>query len=359
MKGRTICFFLGTFWLLLICTILSSSIERQMTVKVQVLEPTPSMLEMNAPMQVYSSEILSGGNLYESVEGSEWESGFRAEIVPPELYITEGNEIMLSPEGAGLSEKILYRTKELFPGAVVQKIMPIQGKEGLYLTLSPKKEPQLSSMTGKEPYMENLQKEELGLLPEERLYSMTELENFSNMFLFLGLLLASLASTLFIWIYSWKLSKNVRKHKTPLLVNGGVLTLLLLGIYKLAAALQLASTLFIWIYSWKLSKNVRKHKTPLLVNGGVLTLLLLGIYKLAAALQLSSSLLPKENILDLEHYRETFGFVLKALEKLQQMGNEEAEKILEMFQHNLHLGCLAAILGICPESFGEIATNGK
>lgn len=299
MKGRTICFFLGTFWLLLICTILSSSIERQMTVKVQVLEPTPSMLEMNAPMQVYSSEILSGGNLYESVEGSEWESGFRAEIVPPELYITEGNEIMLSPEGAGLSEKILYRTKELFPGAVVQKIMPIQGKEGLYLTLSPKKEPQLSSMTGKEPYMENLQKEELGLLPEERLYSMTELENFSNMFLFLGLLLASLASTLFIWIYSWKLSKNVRKHKTPLLVNGGVLTLLLLGIYKLAAALQL-----------------------------------------------SSSLLPKENILDLEHYRETFGFVLKALEKLQQMGNEEAEKILEMFQHNLHLGCLAAILGI-------------
>lgn len=299
MKGKTICFFLGTFWLLLICTILSSSIERQMTVKVQVLEPTPSMLEMNAPMQVYSSEILSGGNLYESVEGSEWESGFRAEIVPPELYITEGNEIMLSPEGAGLSEKILYRTKELFPGAVVQKIMPIQGKEGLYLTLSPKKEPQLSSMTGKEPYMENLQKEELGLLPEERLYSMTELENFSNMFLFLGLLLASLASTLFIWIYSWKLSKNVRKHKTPLLVNGGVLTLLLLGIYKLTAALQLPS-----------------------------------------------SLLPKENILDLEHYRETFGFVLKALEKLQQMGNEEAEKILEMFQHNLHLGCLAVILGI-------------
>lgn len=296
MKGRTICFFLGTFWLLLICTILSSSIERQMTVKVQVLEPTPSM---NAPMQVYSSEILSGGNLYESVEGSEWESGFRAEIVPPELYITEGNEIMLSPEGAGLSEKILYRTKELFPGAVVQKIMPIQGKEGLYLTLSPKKEPQLSSMTGKEPYMENLQKEELGLLPEERLYNMTELENFSNMFLFLGLLLALLASTLFIWIYSWKLSKNVRKHKTPLLVNGGVLTLLLLGIYKLTAALQLPS-----------------------------------------------SLLPKENILDLEHYREIFGFVLKALEKLQQMGNEEAEKILEIFQHNLHLGCLAAILGI-------------
>lgn len=299
MKGRTICFFLGTFWLLLICTILSSSIERQMTVKVQVLKPTPSMLEMNAPMQVYSSEILSGGNLYESVEGSEWESGFRAEIVPPELYITEGNEIMLSPEDAGLSEKILYRTKELFPGAVVQKIMPIQGKEGLYLTLSPKKEPQLSSMTGKEPYMENLQKEELGLLPEERLYSMTELENFSNMFLFLGLLLALLASTLFIWIYSWKLSKNVRKHKTPLLVNGGVLTLLLLGIYKLTAALQLPS-----------------------------------------------SLLPKENILDLEHYRETFGKILEALRHLQQSGNVQAGEIINSFQQNLWLGCSVIILGV-------------
>lgn len=299
MKGRTICFFLGTFWLLLICTILSSSIERQMTVKVQVLEPTPSMLEIDAPMQVYSSEILSGGNLYESVEGSEWESGFRAKIVPPELYITEGNEIMLSPEGAGLSQKILYRTKELFPGAVVQKIMPIQGKEGLYLTLSPSKEPQLLSMTGKEPYMENLQKEELGLLPEERLYSMTEMEHFSNTFLFLGLLLA-------------------------LLVN----------------------TLLIWIYSWNLSKDMKKYRMPLLVNGSILVLFLLGIHKLAAFLQLPSSLLPKENILDFGHYRKTFGQILEALEKLQQIGNGEAGKVLEGFQHHLHLGYLAAILGI-------------
>lgn len=298
MKGRTICFFLGTFWLLLICTILSSSIERQMTVKVQVLKPTPSMLEMNAPMQVYSSEILSGGNLYESVEGSEWESGFRAEIVPPELYITEGNEIMLTP-GSGMNGIILYRTKELFPGAVVQKTMPYVGKEGYYLILSSKEEPQFFSMMGKEPYMENLHKEELGLLPKERLYSMTELKNFSKMFLPLGILLVLLAGTLLLWIYSWKLTKDVRKHKTPLLVNGGVLTLLLLGIYKLTAALQLPS-----------------------------------------------SLLPKENILDLEHYRETFGKILEALRHLQQSGNVQAGEIINNFQQNLWLGCSVIILGV-------------
>lgn len=298
MRARKICFFLGTFWLLVICTILSGSIERQMTVKVQVLEPNPSMLEMDAPMPVYSLEILSGGDLYESVEGTEWESGLRAEIIPPEFYITEENEILLTP-GSGMNGIILYRTKELFPGAVVQKTMPYVGKEGYYLTLSPKKEPQFFSIMGKEPYMENLYKEELGLLPKERLYSMTELENFSKMFLPLGVLL-----------------------------------------------ILLAGTLLLWIYSWKLAKDVKKHRTPLLVNGGVLALLLLGIYKLAEAIQLPSSLLPRENILDFGHYRETFGNILEALRHLQQSGNVQAGEILNSFQQNLWLGCSVTILGI-------------
>ena len=147
--------------------------------------------------------------------------------------------------------------------------------------------------------MENLQKEELGLLQKERLYSMTEMENFSKTFLLLGLLLA-------------------------LLVSG----------------------LLIWIYSWKLSSNVEKNRIPLLINGGVLTLLLLGIYKLAETIQLPSSLLPKENILDFKHYEETFGQILGALKQLQQVGNMEAAKFLEGFQKNLQFGCLASILGI-------------
>lgn len=298
MRARKICFFLGAFWLLVICTILSGSIERQMTVKVQVLEPNPSMLEMDAPMPVYSSEILSGGDLYESVEGTEWESGLRAEIIPPEFYITEGNKILLIP-GGGMNGIILYRTKEFFPGAVVQKTMPSVGKEGYYLTLSPKEEPQFFSMIGKEPYMENLHKEELELLPEERLYSMTELENFSNMFLHLG-----------------------------------ILTVLLTG------------TLLLWIYIWKLTKDVKKHRMPLFVNGGVLALLLLGIYKLTESIQLPSSLLPRENILDFGHYRETFGNILEALRHLQRSGNVQAREIINGFQQNLWLGCSVIILGI-------------
>jgi len=297
MRTRKICFFLGAFWLLFICTILSGSIERQMTVKVQVLEPNPSMLEIDAPMQSYSSEILSDGNLYDAVEGTEWESGLRAEIIPPEFYITEGNKILLIP--GGMNEIILYRTKELFPGAVVQKTMPYVGKEGYYLTLSPKEEPQFFSMIGKEPYMENLHKEELELLPEERLYSMTELENFSKMFLHLGILIVLLTGTLLLWIYSWKLTKDVKKHRTPLFVNGGVLALLLLGIYKLTEAIHLPS-----------------------------------------------SLLPRENILDFGHYGETFGKILNALRHLQLSGNVQAGEILNSFQQNLWLGCSVIILGI-------------
>ena len=298
MKGRKLCFFMGAFWLLVICTILSDSVERQMTVKVQVLETQITMSEGELVLKPYSAEILSNGDLYEAGEGSEWETGLRAHVIPPEFYITEKDQVLLATN-PGDGETILYRTKELFPGTLVQKAVPYQEKEGLYLTLSKEKKPQLFSMTGKEPYMENLQKEELGLLPEERLYSMTEMENLSRTFLLLGLLVVLLVSTLLIWIYSWKLSGNVKKNKILLLVNGGVLSLLLLGIYKLAETIQMPS-----------------------------------------------SLLPKENILDFGHYKETFGQILGALEQLQQVGNAEAGQILESFQQNLQLGCLVTVLGI-------------
>lgn len=298
MKGRKLCFFMGAFWLLVICTILSDSVERQMTVKVQVLETQITMSEGELVLKPYSAEILSNGDLYEAGEGSEWETGLRAHVIPPEFYITEKDQVLLATN-PGDGETILYRTKELFPGTLVQKAVPYQEKEGLYLTLSKEKKPQLFSMTGKEPYMENLQKEELGLLPEERLYSMTEMENLSRTFLLLGLLVVLLVSTLLIWIYSWKLSGNVKKNKILLLVNGGVLSLILLGIYKLAETIQMPS-----------------------------------------------SLLPKENILDFGHYKETFGQILGALEQLQQVGNVEAGQILENFQQNLQFGCLATILGI-------------
>lgn len=289
---------MGAFWLLVICTILSDSVERQMTVKVQVLETQITMSEGELVLKPYSAEILSNGDLYEAGEGSEWETGLRAHVIPPEFYITEKDQVLLATN-PGDGETILYRTKELFPGTLVQKAVPYQGKEGLYLTLSKEKKPQLFSMTGKEPYMENLQKEELGLLPEERLYSMTEMENLSRTFLLLGLLVVLLVSTLLIWIYSWKLSGNVKKNKILLLVNGGVLSLILLGIYKLAETIQMPS-----------------------------------------------SLLPKENILDFGHYKETFGQILGALEQLQQVGNAEAGQILESFQQNLQLGCLVTVLGI-------------
>ncbi|MEF2954563.1 hypothetical protein [Blautia sp.] len=298
MKGRKLCFFMGAFWLLVICTILSDSVERQMTVKVQVLETQITMSEGELVLKPYSAEILSNGDLYEAGEGSEWETGLRAHVIPPEFYITEKDQVLLATN-PGDGETILYRTKELFPGTLVQKAVPYQEKEGLYLTLSKEKKPQLFSMTGKEPYMENLQKEELGLLPEERLYSMTEMENLSRTFLLLGLLVVLLVSTLLIWIYSWKLSGNVKKNKILLLVNGGVLSLILLGIYKLAETIQMPS-----------------------------------------------SLLPKENILDFGHYKETFGQILGALEQLQQVGNAEAGQILESFQQNLQLGCLVTVLGI-------------
>ena len=159
MKGRKLCFFLGAFWLLVICTILSDSVERQMTVKVQVLETQITMSEGELVLKPYPAEILSNGDLYEAGEGSEWETGLRAHVIPPEFYITEKDQVLLATN-PGDGETILYRTKELFPGTLVQKTVPYQGKEGLYLTLSKEKEPQLFPMTGKEPYMENLQKGE-------------------------------------------------------------------------------------------------------------------------------------------------------------------------------------------------------
>lgn len=73
---------MGAFWLLVICTILSDSVERQMTVKVQVLEPQITMSEGELVLKPYPAEILSNGDLYEAGAGSEWEVGLRAISFP-------------------------------------------------------------------------------------------------------------------------------------------------------------------------------------------------------------------------------------------------------------------------------------
>ena len=292
MNGRKICSFWGVFWILIICTILSSNIQRQMTIKVKVLEPKLSMAEDS--MEAYSTEILCGGDLYEAVGGSEWEVGLRAKLVPPEFYITEEGQVRLFSNTG--DSKILYRTKELYSGAVVQKTTTYQGKDGFYLIVSPEKEPKLLAIKEEEPFMENLQKVNLGLLPEERLYSMAELEKFSNSFILLGLLLSLVIVTLLICLYSWKLAGYVQENKKTLLVNNGMLSLILFGIYKSAYTIELPS-----------------------------------------------SLLPRENIFDWLHYKTEFGEILNALELLS---SETAVSILKNFYHNLLLGVFVMIVVI-------------
>ena len=89
--------------------------------------------------------------------------------------------------------------------------------------------------------------------------------------------------------------------------------------------------------------EVVNNALTLLVNNGMLSLILFGIYKSAYTIELPSSLLPRENIFDWLHYKTEFGEILNALELLS---SETAVSILKNFYHNLLLGVFVMIVVI-------------
>lgn len=244
MRKKKLHVFFGIFAALIVCTILSTGIQRQMIVKVQM--GNPSDLSSGAELPTYSSNILSDGQLYEAKKSSQWSSGLQASVVQMEFYDAEEGKVILSTNiGTNL---ILYRTKELAPGAIVEKTSVRAGEESQYLILAEGKEPELRLAAGKKPFMENLQKEEFGLSAEDKVYSIADIEQFYEQLPLIAALVVMLVLTLMTWIYGWK----VRGKR--LLITYFVIGCLLFGMHQIVQVIELPSSLlprtniFEWSY---------------------------------------------------------------------------------------------------------------
>lgn len=286
MRKKKLHFFLGIFLVLILCTIFSESIQRQMTI--QILVSKTSNLMNETELITYTKEILSDGKLYETEKGSQWDDRLRASVVPSEFYEIKEDELVLSPNIS--TDLILYRTRELSPGTIVEKTSVRAVDEEMYLILMEEKEPELRIAEGKEPFMENLQKVELKLSSEGKIYSILEVEQFFEQFPLLAVLMLFMAMILALWLYGWKVGGKG-----------------LLVVY--------------------------------LMIGG----LLWGVHWMIGVIELPSSLLPMENIFEWSHYKVEFGEILRALEQIE---SETSIEILKNLWHNIWIGEIVFLVGI-------------
>lgn len=292
MKKRVVvCFFVLVFWGLMICTVLSGSISRQMTAKVTVIGQDKGFLsEIRLPADVLFSDE-NGLHLYEVVEGDNWEKGKRVQEVDLYQYRIEEEEVVVSV-GTEFGY-IRYASKTIMDGDLIQVVSQGKRFEGIFLGIMEEgiemvdgiekgNEVVLFSIAGKQPYMEEQMKRDLGMTEEDELYSLDEvIDFFENL--------------------PWM---------------AGLLVLVLLFF-------------ILWVCSCFLLLNWYGNRYLLIGNLGIAVLLFGVFVGVTYRISLPSSLLPDRNIFEWSYYRREFLEVFRGLGELSGVVALEVRKQLE------------------------------
>ena len=117
-------------------------------------------------------------------------------------------------------------------------------------------------------------------------------------------------------------------------------------------------TVILWAWSFWLSRDYRKNKKLLIINGGAAAFLLACVPFLLHFITLPSSLLPQYHITDFPHYGRIFSELFNELNRLAVAGSEiaaaairQAETSAVLFFVILALGVLLGIITIGLEVF--------
>ena len=310
MKRRVICFFVLVFWGLIICTLLSESIEQQMTAQVVAVTAT-GFPEEKLPVDSLNSDD-TGVHLYKVVEGSGWESGSRVQEVTPNEYRIEKGSILVTT-GQG-DNYIQYASKPIASGDLIQVTRQYQGQEGNYLVIGStgtemstelwkdvslverNETALLLSMVGKQLYMEAQIRSALSIPEENQVYSLGDVNTFFENIPLVATLLVLMIVSVILWGYSCILSRNLRKNRFLLMGN------LAIGV------------------------------------------VLLGIFaRVTHAIHLPSSLLPGDNIFKLNYYTYEFSEILGTL---KGFSSTAASEVAEALKRNVLLAGGVVLLGI-------------
>ncbi len=310
MKRNVICIFSLVLWCLLGCTVLSEKIEEQMTVSNVAVELEETYLEGGVVQMTLPGDCLisdeNGLHLYRTEKGEGWDTGNRLREIEPEMYwYDEEQNMIIYPSGYAGDRFVRYVSRPVSEGELAQTCYPRAGGEDCYLVVNPGDvDPSLETwetasvteeregmllvtLNGKQPFLESQARSELGFARDTRVYSLGDIRNFFGSFPLLAGIAAVFLGTVLLWGYSLMLVKDLQKNRWRLLAHG--------------------------------------------VTGAVL----FGIFTmLVERIQLPSSLLPPDNILNMEYYAEEFGVAFRELEKFSA---DAAQETLRAFSVNAAL----------------------
>lgn len=324
MKQKVLWVFSMVLWFLIFSTFFSLRVEQWMTPVVTECIPKTSQNSTKAELELdclFTDEELPV--LYQTYEGMDWNEGLRVKLVEATGYTVLEDSIQCG----ALDRVIQYATRDLKIGEKVTILDVTEKREDIYLVICPTgvrlqenvpESVEILGQTGNsllakdsEAWQVFMPKQAVGRLfqrqpftmPDERAYSLADVDDFFSVLPLVALLPGTMIFTLLLWLFSFSLLKNSKKNQSRLALNGGFA----------AAAL--------------------------------LVLLLLLHF-----LQFPSSLLPKDSIVDISHYLQEFTEVFDAVRIFAEAGVHEAQVSLSYANSMLWLALgvvfLCVLLGI-------------
>ena len=283
MKRKVLCFFSLLLILLVFFTIVSPKVEDEMYTLVDARKGEG---KGNRNLSVGTIAIVwenSNDRLFNIVEGDGWESGLRLAEIPSAYFDRYESHVEL---GAGTEYWYVYSaSREPVLGSAVSVVETERG-EDTYLLWHPE-------------YILNLDR-----LPN----SMDVIAHEGN---------AALIS-------NWGATFPFFEHNIWYTLKGKIGNELrvysLHDVQQFVRALPwvtgIASVLIVCLLLWAASFLLPFRKSVLWVNGFLIAGILGSLPWLTSKFDLPASLMPKESILDISHYQQTFERIFSSLEKL-------------------------------------------
>ncbi len=299
MKRRVVCVFSLILFLLIFCSLLAPSVEREMRTMVEVKHIRQEQKMYNNLVPPLSVQWADGVKIYQVVEGKGWNTGDRIEEVPQHAYYIVYNRLPIDgyePEVLRAEiypgkdfDIVLSASREPTVGDSIVMIKEFREREDIYILCYPGGAANDSGYTNfytrtaqsgtaqllipqkaEEPYVEQRVLYSFRAMEAQslRVYSVADIRQFYEMLPLVFLLLMCLVMGLSLWGYSCILAK--REMGRGRILRNAVFCVGLLGAVPL----------------------------------------------IASQINLPASLLPKENILDFAYYRKEFRQIFGALESM-------------------------------------------
>lgn len=287
MKRKVLCLFSFLLILLVFCTFLSPKAEEEMHTLVEAKHAEGSKIGRKRNVYIGSSAVTwveSKDVLYNIIEGSGWESGLRLAEIPPEYYDRYESRVEM---GSGTDYwYVTTASRDPVAGGGVTVVEETQKGEDVYLLWRP------DEITGLEK------------LPN----SMEVLSNTEN-----TALVAIHAGTFPFFEHRvwYTLQKYMGEEIRIYSIHDATEFL-----HCLPWIAGIAAVLIVCLLLWAASFLLPLRKGTLWVNGLLITGSLGSLFWLTTNFDLPASLMPKESILDISHYLQTFERIFSSMKDL-------------------------------------------